>query len=194
LSSINKGGVLLTKKEILKQLKNENVYMGKDPNRTFAFYEERGLLPQSREYRKSKPLYPDNTPWILKEILFAHQVEKMTIEEIRRQQQSGSLFDPDILESFGLDALPLNFYYKTLYHGKYQSKNSDILVAIYETEIIFFLVEGLRSNRQEHLKILQKKILTVEEYGEFVKHRAVGSIIGEGRILEETHLLDALFG
>ena len=185
---------MITKKEILKQLKHKDINMGKDPNRTFEFYEERGLLPKPQRYRNHEPLYPDNTPWIIKDVLFAHQVEKRTIDDIKRQQNSGSLFDEEVFQLLGLDEPPLNFYYKNIYHGRYQSKDSDILVAIYNNEIIFFLIEGLRSKRQRHLRILQKESISMDQYGEFMKHQAIRRITGEGRVLEETYLFETLFG
>lgn len=185
---------MLTKKEILKQLKTNDVYMGKDPNRTFALYEERGLLPQPQGYRKNEPLYPDNTPWIVKDVVYLHQVEKRTIDDIKRRQNESGSFNRQILQFLGLDEPPLNLYSKNIYHGRYQSKDSDILVAIYNTKIIFFLLEGLRTNRQRRFKILQKKTVTMEEYGEYVKYQAIRRITGEGKVLEETYLFEALFG
>ena len=65
---------MLTKKEIIKQLKNEKIFLGKDPNRTFDYYDENGLLPKSVGYRQQSPLYPEHTPWVIKDILIAQQV------------------------------------------------------------------------------------------------------------------------
>ena len=198
---MEKGLQLLTKKEILKQLRYENVYLGKDPNRTFAFYEENGLLPKSQGFRKKEALYPHNTPWIIKEILFAQQVEKRTVEDIKRERNSGGEVRAEALTRLGLEEEPLNFYHKHIHHGKYQTRDSDILVAIYNTEIIIFLVEGLwggffRSQQIEprDLRILKKTVISMEEYGDFVKNQAVRRITGEGKILEETYLFEALFG
>ena len=72
--------MMLTKKEILKLLKNESVFLGRNPERTFEFYEENGLLPVSEGFRDDSPLYPDHTPWVFKDILFAQQVEKRTLQ------------------------------------------------------------------------------------------------------------------
>jgi hypothetical protein len=168
--------------------------MGKDPGRTFEFYEEKGLLPKPKRYRGQEPLYPDNTPWIVKDVLFAHQVEKRTIDDIKRQQDSGTIIDEEIFQQLGLDEPPLNFYYKNVYRGRYQSKDSDILVAIYNNEIIFFLVEGLGRNRQRQLNVLQREIISMEQYGDFVKHQAIRRVTGEGKVLEETYLFETLFG
>ena len=192
---------MLTVKEILKQLRSENVYLGKDPHRTFRFYEERGLLPEPEGFRKNEPLYPENTPWVIKNILFAQQVEKRTVEDIIREQRSGNEMRAEALQALGLEEEPLNFYTQHVYHGKYQTKDSDILVAIYKTEIVIFLLEGLwgglfHSPHTEFrkLRVLKKVTLSLEEYGEYVQYQAVRKITGEGKLLEETYLFETLFG
>ena len=193
--------MLLTVKEILKQLRSENVFLGKDPHRTFRFYEEKGLLPEPEGFRKNEPLYPENTPWVIKDLLFAQQVEKRTIDDIIREQRFGHQTRAKALKSLGLEEEPLNFYTQNVYHGKYQSKDSDILVAIYRTEIVIFLLEGLwggffhsPNTGSKKLHVLKKVTLTLEEYGEYVKSQAIRKIAGEGKLLEETYLFETLFG
>lgn len=192
---------MLTVKEILKQLRNEEVYLGKDPLRTFRFYEERGLLPEPEGFRKNEPLYPENTPWVIKDILFAHQIEKRTVDDIVREQRFGDEMRTEALKSLGLEEAPLNFYTKHIYHGKYHSKDSDILVAIFRTEIVIFLLEGLwggffhsPNTEPRKLRVLKKVTVTLEEYGEYVKYQAIRKITGEGILLEETYLFETLFG
>jgi len=192
---------LLTVKEILKQLRNENVYLGKNPIRTFALYEEKGLLPEPEGFRKNEPLYPENTPWVIKNILFAQQVEKRTVEDIRREQRSGAEMRSEALICLGLEDEPLNFCINHVHHGKYRSKDSDVLVAVYNTEIVIFLVEGLWGgffhsphSELEKLRVLKKVTLTLEEYGEYAKYQAVRRLTGEGKLSEETYLFETLFG
>lgn len=38
---------MLTKKEILKRIAEENVDLGRNPKRVFVYYVEKGLLPKS---------------------------------------------------------------------------------------------------------------------------------------------------
>ena len=80
-------------------------------------------------------------------------------------------------------------------YGQYQSKDSDILVAIYNIEIIFFLVEEIWGgfflswhSAPKKLRILKRVTMTIDEYGEFIKKQAVRRITGEGKILEEIYL------
>ena len=193
--------MLLTVKEILKQLRSEDVYLGKDPHRTFRFYEEKGLLPEPEGFRRNEPLYPENTPWVIKDILFAQQVEKRTVDDIVREQRQGNQMRTEALKSLGLEEAPLNFYTKHVYHGKYHSKDSDILVAIFRTEMVIFLLEGLwggffRSPNTESrkLRVLKKVTVTLEEYGEYVKYQAIRKIAGEGKLIEDTYLFETLFG
>lgn len=192
---------MLTVKEILKMLRSESVYLGKDPYRTFQFYEERGLLPEPEGFRNDQPLYPENTPWVIKNILLAQQVEKRTVQDIIRQQRSGEQMRANAMKSLGLEQEPLNFYTRHIYHGKYGSKDSDILVAIFRTEIIIFLLEGLwggffhaSDTEPRKLRVLKRVTLTLEEYGEYVKYQAMRRITGEGKLLEETFLFETLFG
>ncbi len=192
---------MLTKKEILKLLKNENIFLGRNPDRTFDFYEENGLLPRSEGFRNDFPLYPDHTPWVVKDIILAQQVGKRTMEEIKREFRQGMDADQDLFLRLGLDEPPLNIYHKQKLHGRYGSKDSDVLVAIYKNRMIVFLVEGFRDGTipttvesDPSLRIILKKAISMEEYGEYVKDQAIKCIIGEGRILEETYLIEILFG
>ncbi|HIJ55847.1 MAG TPA: hypothetical protein HPQ03_06955 [Deltaproteobacteria bacterium] len=192
---------MLTKKEILKLLKNESIFLGRNPDRTFDFYEENGLLPVPEGFRSDSPLYPDHTPWVFKDILFAQQVGKRTMEEIKREFRQGIDADNGLFLKLELADTPLNIYHKQKLHGRYGSKDSDVLVAIYETEIIFFLVEGFRESfvpipdkSHDSFRIVKKKVISMEAYGEYVKDQAVKCITGEGRILEETYLFEVLFG
>ncbi len=192
---------MLIKKEILKQLKKDNVDMGKNPDRTFSFYREKGLLPEPIGFRKKAPLYPDNTPWIIRDIRFAQLVEKRTVDEIRRTLSTGQTFEREQFEILGLKENPLNIFYKNVHHGKYHCADSDILVAIYEEEIVLLLVEGIwggikdgQDRLNSDIRILEKRTLTMEEYGEFVKEQAINRAMGEGMMLEEEYLLERLFG
>lgn len=192
---------MLTRKEILRLLKNESVFLGRNPERTFEFYEENGLLPMPEGSRNDSPLYPDHTPWVFKDILIAQQVGKRTLEEIKREFRQGIETDKDLIMKLGLGGRPLNVFHKQKLHGRYGSKNSDVLVAIYESEIVFFLVEGFRESfipgtdkSSDPFRILRKKILPMDAYGEYVKDQAIKCITGEGRILEETYLFEVLFG
>jgi hypothetical protein len=133
--------------------------------------------------------------------LFAQQVGKRTLEEIKREFRQGIDADNGLVLKLELDDPPLNIHHKQKLHGRYGSKDSDVLVAIYETEIIFFLVEGFRESfiptpdkSQDSFRIVRKKVIPMEAYGEYVKDQAVKCITGEGRILEETYLFELLFG
>ncbi len=177
------------------------MYLGKDPHRTFLFYEEKGLLPEPEGFRKNEPLYPENTPWIIKNILFAQQIEKRTVQDILREQRFGNEMRADALKALGLDEAPINFYTKHVYHGKYQSKDSDILVALYKTEMVIFLLEGLYGGvfysphtENRTIRVLKRVVITIEEYGEYVKYQAINKIAGEGKLLEETYLFETLLG
>jgi hypothetical protein len=192
---------VLTRKEILRQLKTEKVYLGKDPNRTFTFYEERQLLPQPVGYRKSEPLYPEHTSWVIKDILFAQQIEKRTIEDIKREQEPGGGFGHERFQLLGLEKPPLNIYYRNHHHGQYGTNASDILVAIYETHLVVFLVEGVwggffgsPNGERKPMKILEKRVIPMDQYGAFVRDQAIGRVTGEGRVLEASNLFEALFG
>ena len=138
---------------------------------------------------------------MFKDILFAQQVGKQTLEEIKRTFRKGIDADPGLMLKPGLDAPPLNVYHKQKLHGRYGSRDTDVLVVIYETEIIFFLVEGFRERSiptpdksHDPFRIVEKKIISMEAYGEYVKDQAVKCITGEGRILEETYLFEVIFG
>ncbi len=192
---------MLTQKEIIKQLKRENVDMGKNPARTFLFYLDKGLLPAPSGFRKKEPLYPANTPRIIREIRYAQQVEKRTVEEIKSAWESGEKLHKENFELLGLSSKPLNIYFKSANHGKYYSSSSDIIVAVYEHQIVLLLVEGLRGGDFNSLggyklaiDIIEKKTISMEAYGEFIRHQAMKRITGDGKILEEEYLLGMLFG
>jgi len=192
---------VLTRREILRHLKNEDVYLGKDPDRTFSLYQEKGLLPKPQGFRRNEPLYPDHTPRVIKGILFAQQVEKRTIDEIVRERLSGSEIQAEALMRLGLEEPPLNFYTKHVHHGKFGSPDSDILVAIYKTHIVIFLLVGLWGGffhsphtAPKPLRVLKKFVLSMEQYGDYVSHQAIRRITAEGTLLEETYLFEALLG
>ena len=158
-------------------------------------------MPKPEGYRDQFPLYPDHTPWVIKDILFSQQIGKRTMAEIKKEFRQGMKADRGLYLRLGLEEFPQNIYHKQKLHGRYGSKVSDVLVAIYEHQIIFFLVEGFRNGAlldedgsEEPFRIIIKKTLSMEDYGEYVKDQAIKRITGDGRILEETYLFEILFG
>lgn len=53
--------MLLTKKEIFERLKKEGIDLGKNPFRTFLYYQETGLIPNPEGKRKNAFLFPEHT-------------------------------------------------------------------------------------------------------------------------------------
>jgi len=64
---------LTTKKDILERLNKDEVYIGKNPNRTFIYYQEFGLLPKPVGRKEKKPIFPGWTHLLIKSIRKAVQ-------------------------------------------------------------------------------------------------------------------------
>ena len=60
--------VLHTKDSILKRLKEDGVYMGKTPGRTFTYYQEKNLIPKRMVREGRKMLFPHWVYWRIKSI------------------------------------------------------------------------------------------------------------------------------
>jgi len=78
----------LTKKEILKKLKEENIDLGKNPYRTLIYYQQEGLLPQAEGMRGREALYPDKIINIIKRIR-VFQRGGDTLAEIKKFMNEG---------------------------------------------------------------------------------------------------------
>lgn len=61
-------GDLPTKDNILKRLKKDGVYLGKNPKRTFGYYQEFGLLYKPMGLKVKKPYFPGFTHLLIKSI------------------------------------------------------------------------------------------------------------------------------
>ena len=61
---------MLTKKELLEELKKDDVDMGKRPERTIVYYQQLGLLPlaEKHELRRREVVFPNYTVRLIKDI------------------------------------------------------------------------------------------------------------------------------
>lgn len=179
---------MLTKEQILSQLKKENVDLGKNPERTFVYYQELGLLPtQGKSHvstQKRRLLFPDWTPKLIKTIKRL-QREGKKLKEIKTALGESQSLTKTLKKVLGLEpneeiALYINYAVET-------EMTHCVVGAFYRDRIKWFKIEGVGSpwDVDEDLAIADSKTLNYEEYGELVKNLAIKVAKEEQRTLTE---------
>ena len=188
---------MLTKKQILDQLKKENVDLGSNPERTFIYYQQIGLLPHKKGSlpgNKRIGLFPDWIPGFIKRIKKAQQ-EGIKLWEIKKAfDKVGELLEIEWSRVLNLDNPEAikKIHHHVLSKGK---EMYHLVTVFYPDRIHWFKVKisGIAFEIPEDFKILDSKTFRLEEYSEFVKKLAVKIAKEQHRILEHRDIDRAIF-
>ena len=179
---------MLTKQQILSQLKKENVDLGKNPERTFVYYQELGLLPiQGKSHvsiQKRRVLFPDWTPKVIKTIKRL-QREGKKLREIKAALEESQSSIKNLKKVLGLERNEeVSFYVNYLVE---RETRHCVIGAFYRNRIKWFRIGGLASSWDvdDNLRIADSKTLNYEEYGDMVKKLAINIAKEEHRALTE---------
>jgi len=179
---------MLTKEQILTQLKKENVDLGKNPQRTFVYYQEMGLLPiQGKSHvsiQKRRVLFPDWTPKVIKTIKKL-QREGKKLRDIKAALDESESSIKNLKKVLGLkDNEETSFYVNYLVE---RETRHCVIAAFYRDRIQWFRIHGVASfwDVDDKLRIADSKTLNYEEYGDMVKKLAINIAKREQRALTE---------
>ena len=138
---------MLTKLEILKLLKMHKVDMGKNPDRTFTYYQLKGLIPyKTGVHSKNRKiaLYPNNTFNIIKNIR-SLQEEGKSLSEIKNiliKEEMSRIEHKSISYTLGLEEE--GQIYKTYPYLIIDDEGFMyvVITAVYSTRIDWYKVKG----------------------------------------------------
>jgi len=188
---------MLTKKEILDQLKQEKIHLGRNPERTFVYYQELGLLPTKRkDFTSTKDrmlLFPDWTPKVIKTIKRL-QREGKKLKEIKTALDEAQGLTKTLKKVLGLEQNEETAFYVN-YLVERETRYC-VIGAFYRDKIKWFRIEGVGSpwDVDENLRIADSKTLDYEEYGDMVKKLAINIAKEEHRALTEKDINLMVFG
>jgi hypothetical protein len=179
-----------TKREILERLEKDEIYMGKNPNRTFIYYQELGLIPTSKGRRGKEQTFDFWTHSLIKSIRRATQAghslynirlgieaskgvrckTRGLIANIIKRKQA---YTPRSMLSMlgGYLGIP---YYHTISPG---GDGIEIFKIESKTPYNFFTLI-------KDISISVVKVIPLEEYGEIIKARAIDIAKKEGMLLQ----------
>lgn len=191
---------MLTKEEILRQLSRENVDLGKNPERTFVYYQELGLIPTKAKgnisTRNRKLLFPDWAPKLIKTIKRL-QEEGKKLSEIKAVLDESQAIHKTIREKLSLDEDEELDFYIDFGQDEYQDKEVKICVvgAFYSDKIKWFKIENVSSPFfiDENFRIVDTRTMTFREYGECIKNLAIGIAKENKRVLKNDDVVKAIF-
>lgn len=179
---------MLTKEEILNQLKKENVDLGKNPERNFVYYQELGLIPTKGNShvstQKRRLLFPDWTPKLIKTIKRL-QREGKKLREIKTALGESQSLTKTLKKVLGLEQNE-----ETAFYINYMADRETtycVVGAFYRDRIKWFKIQGVGSpwDVDENPRIADTRILGYEEYGELIKNLAIKVAKEEQRTLTE---------
>ncbi len=137
---------MLTKQEILDRLQKDEIDMGKNPSRTFIFYQQQGLLSSPIDRKGKLALYPDNIIDQIKRIKI-FQKEGDSIAKIKSLFEKGRAKVEDIIKQ--AKAERINMIYKSL--GIELSISDEKFLERYGDFIKKLAIEKMK-NQQEFLE------------------------------------------
>ena len=197
---------LLTKIEILKLLEEENIDLGRDPERVFVYYIEKGLLSKSVGRNDQwQGLYPEDTVEIIK-IIKEYQKKgwklskiKEFLEEDKRQETIADKLDnlrkwedQEARENKlrTLLQLPEGQAYD-FYDLSRQNEDLWYLIVVVPQfeKITWFLIDISNPGNEQ---VVKKKIMTTAEYNIFIQTLATTQI-EKGTILSREHIFEKVF-
>jgi DNA-binding transcriptional MerR regulator len=162
--------MLLTKRKIFEQLKQEGVDLGENPFRKFLYYQESGLIPEPVGKIKNALLFPEKTIGIVK-IIYKLQLDGISISEIKKQYI-------DVLVEFeksqGIEKAKVLGLLYDAFKNEIELKNNDKFIHDENDETI-------------------KEIIS-EKYGDLVKDLAIRRLKNHGKFLTEDDIRCALLG
>jgi len=178
---------MLTKKEILSQLKRENINLGENPERTFIYYQEIGLIPKGKGFlpsNKRVALFPDWTPRLIKNIKKCQQEGKKLLE-IKKAFKESQQFLQDWAKACKV---------KDGYMGmqKHTTIETNLVVWFYPDRIEIYETDKAFDDAKK-CKILRKRSLSLEEYQRFVGKEAVRIALEKRRIITTANICEAIF-
>jgi hypothetical protein len=193
----------LTKKEILNQLERDGVKLGKNPNRNFVYLQEKGLLPPPVGIKNKEALHHDFVPMLIKKIRKL-QKERNTLEGIRYSIDDIIKKVKNELKTVEENRCKIHKFLNLKDEGQtykvtdfmYRNKElwGGLIIAYYPDRITWFRIKNpnLLLN-YENSKIIEKKTLTVKEYGNLVKTIAIDTAKRGLRRFTENDELDVIF-
>ena len=168
---------LLSINDILKILEEEGVGMGRNPHRTFVFYQEKGLIPkpQSRTSKREAKFFR-SVPFLIKSIREAVQAG-YRLSEIEVGLELSRLGRDDIIKKMlGIDANCKKVLWtgrlggsrcSTQFHICFLCPNALKIIKVESTNPAnYFTVEN-----DIHAEVV--KTFNLEEYGEAAKRTAI---------------------
>lgn len=197
---------LLTKKEILRRLKEENIDLGRVPERVFVYYIEKELLSKSvGRNEKWEGLYPEDTVELIK-IIKEYQNKgwklskiKEFLEEDKRQKTIADKLknlkkweDQEARENKLRELLQLTAgQAHDLYDLSRQNEDLwHLIVVVPQFEkITWFLIDISNPGNEQ---VVKKKIMTIAEYNTFIQTLATTQI-EKGNILSREHIFEKVF-
>lgn len=185
---------MLTKKQILEQLKRENVDLGSNPGRTFVYYQEMGLLPKSENFlptNKTVALFPNWTPNLIKNIK-AYQREGKKLFEIKKDLEESGRTIKEWAEVLKLDSKEI----RNITRHIIQEEGMHYLISVFfPDKIQWFKVDKFSDpfHIAKDIQILDTKTLSFEEYGELAKKLAIEFAKKKHKILRDRDIELAIF-
>jgi DNA-binding transcriptional MerR regulator len=197
---------MLTKKEILRRLAEENVYLGPKPERVFVYYIEKGLLSKSVGRNDQwQGLYPKDTVELIKTIKeYQKKGWKLSkikefLEEDKRQETIADKLENlrkwENQEARGNKLREMLQLPEGQAHDFYDlsRQNEDLwywIVVVPQFEkITWFLIDISNPGNEQ---VVKKKIMTIAEYNTFIQTLATTQI-EKGNILSREHIFEKAF-
>ncbi len=166
--------MLLTKKEIFERLKQEGIDLGKNPFRTFSYYQETGLIPEPEGKKKNSYLFPERTVDAVKRV-YNLQKDGESIPEIKKRYEDFSLEHMERQKKKREEIIILidNALKKEVF-------NAIDLIPYMENHNLLPNIDGI------NIKELLKK------YGDFVAYSAILKLIVNCDFLNDADIKDGL--
>lgn len=186
---------MMTKKEILGQLKNSNVSLGKNPERTFVYYQEMELVPKGKTFlstNKRVALFPDWVPTLIKNIK-KYQREGKKLSEIKKALDESRRMRKELKEALGLQDEKEEPSFQTSLIR--EEEMHYLISAFYPDKIKFFKVDRIVDpfHITKDLQVLEQKTLNLEEYAELVKRLAIKLAKEKHKILRDQDIKLSIF-
>ena len=188
---------MLTKKEILEKLEKKGIFLGRsNPSRTFDFYRQLGLIDRQEIFRTKikgtfTVVYPDNTVDLLTNI-HRYVREGKGLSEIKKGLQASRGYRREWIQALKLDPSGIE---SIRIHMVRQDEMHYFVLVFYADEVHMFKVSGMAGlfPVEKNVKVLDKRFLSWEEFGETVKKVAIQFAKEKRVMIKDRDIILALF-